>query len=414
MSAPDETTSGRDEERLDGAEGATLSSQLGLSEAVVEIGPGHPGLRRTLALAGSTASFLVSLDDERIVDLEVEIGLGHRGFEKEVESGPWLRALPYVGRLGYAGGLIAEVAFCSGIEALAALKPPDRAVWLRMLGCELARATDHFSRLAAVSAAVALPAAEQCAQQGALQAARLLERVVGGGPFTSWVRPGGVRSGLPADFEACWAEGSRALEETVAAFDAVGVRNPTCVQRLRDVAPLAAKEALAWSVTGPALRATGVAMDRRRDRPCLAYDSVDFDVPIGERGDGYDRLRVVVEEIRQSLRIADQSVTLLGGLGAGALAVEDPCWRGDASDADASPDVPILPAGEVEVTMESSTGELGFLLVSDGSAEPRRVRCRAPSFFHAQALPGLLRGAQLEDLLPTVASMHLVSGECDR
>ena len=397
---------------------STLSSRLGLSGTVIEVGLTHPGLRRVLAGAGSTLGFLVTLDEERITDLEVEIGLGHRGFEKEVESGSWLRALPYVDRLGHAGAPIAAIAYCSGLELLAGLTLPDRAVWLRTLGAELARVTDHWARLAAVAAALELPAAEQTAQEGALQAAALLASTMGGGPFTDWVRPGGVARGLPEDFGEQWRAGRQTLDQTLACFDRLGVRNPTCVQRLRDVAPLSAEQALAWSVTGPALRATGLPTDLRRDAPYLAYGSVDFDVPIGERGDGYDRLLVVFEEVRQSLRIGDQCVALLESLGPGPISVDPPpgLAPGLASENGPGPVAePVgLAAGEVAVAIEASTGELGFLLVSDGSALPRRIRCRAPSFFHAQVLPLLLRGAELDDLLPTAAGLHIVSGECDR
>jgi len=397
---------------------STLSSRLGLSETVSEVGLTHPGLRRVLAGAGSTLGFLVTLDDERIADLEVEIGLGHRGFEKEVESGSWLRALPYVSRLGHAGAPIAAIAYCSGLELLAGLTLPDRAVWLRTLGAELARVTDHWARLAAVAAAIELPAAEQAAQQGALQAAALLASVMGGGPFTEWVRLGGVAQGLPEDFGEQWRAGRQTLDQTLGRFDRLGVRNPTCVQRLRDVAPLSAEQALAWSVTGPALRAAGLPTDLRRDAPYLAYASLDFDVPIGSRGDAYDRLLVVFEEARQSLRMVDQCIGLLASLGPGPVAVDPPPGLAPeaASVHDSEPGAePVgLAPGEVAIAVEASTGELGFLLASDGSALPRRIRCRAPSFFHAQVLPLLLRGAELDDLLPTAAGFHLVSGECDR
>lgn len=397
---------------------STLSSRLGLSETVIEVGLTHPGLRRVLVGAGSTLGFLVTLDDERITDLEVEIGLGHRGFEKEVESGSWLRALPYVSRLGHAGAPLAAIAYCSGLEMLAGLTLPDRAVWLRTLGAELARATDHWARLAAVAVALELPAAEQVAQQGALQAAALLASVMGGGPLTDWVRPGGVAQGLPEDFGERWRVGRQALDQTLARFDRLGVRNPTCVQRLRDAASLSAEQALAWSVTGPALRAAGLPTDLRRDAPYLAYGSLDFDVPIGSRGDGYDRLLVVFEEVRQSLRMVDQCVGPLASLGPGPVAVDPPPGlapeAASEQGAGSSAEPAGLPAGEVAVAIEASTGELGFLLVSDGGPLPRRIRCRAPSFFHAQVLPCLLRGAELDDLLPTAAGLHLVSGECDR
>jgi NADH-quinone oxidoreductase subunit D len=364
-------------------------------------------------------SFLVSLDDERIAGLEVEIGFGHRGFEKEVESVPWHRALPYVRRLGYAGGLMAEVGYCLAVEALAGVEIPDRAIWLRMLASELARVSDHFARLAAVSSAIGAPAGEAVAQQGQVEAARLLEAITACGTLGGWVRLGGVESAPVEGFAELWRRSRVALDETLIHFEAVAVDNPSCQRRLRDVASFSVEDCVSWSVTGPALRAAGTPGDVRRDAPYLAYAAVDFDVPIGENGDNLDRLLVVVEEIRQSLRIAEQCESLLASLGPGVVRLSEPGWGGalesDLSARSASVlEGPVIPAGEIAVSVESSTGELGFLLVSDGEGLPRRIRCRSASFMHAQAMPVMLLGARLDDLLPTAAMLHLVSGECDR
>ena len=397
----------------------SLSDALGFVGTVIEVGHSHPGVRRVLAAAGGTVSFLVSLDDERITDLEVEIGIGHRGFEKEVESLPWHRALPYVGRLGYAGGLLAEVGYCLAVEELAGVELPERAIWLRILASEIARVSDHFARLAAAATAIGLPAAEAVAQQGEVEAARLLEAFTGCGPLVGWVRLGGVAR-APADgFAERWRESHTAINTTLVGFEAVAINNPSCQQRLRDVASFSVEDCVAWGVTGPILRAAGMPADVRRDAPYLAYDSVDFDVPIGENGDNFDRLLVVVEEIRQSLRIVDQCQDLLASLGPGVIRLSDPGWgEPDGTDLSARSAVvlegPTIPAGEVAIAIESSTGELGLFLVSDGEGLPRRIRCRSASFLHAQAMPEMLRGARLDDLLPTAAMLHLVSGECDR
>lgn len=189
---------------------------------------------------------------------------------------------------------------------------------------------------------------------------------------------------------------------------------------MRDVAPLSPETCFAWSVTGPSLRAAGVERDLRRDDPYLRYASLDFEIPIGSTGDDLDRLLVVIEEIRQSLRIVDQCRSLLASLGPGVLEAGAPGARAAVDGARGAdpgePGVPKIevPAGEAWVAVEAPTGELGFHVVSDGEGLPRRIRCRAPSFFHAQALPVLLRGAALDDLLPTVALLHLVAAECDR
>jgi NADH-quinone oxidoreductase subunit D len=387
----------------------SLSDSLGFPETVVEVGMTHPGVRHAMTAVGGTTSFLVQLDDDRITDLEVEIGLGHRGFEKEVESTSFDHALPYVSRLGHAGGVIAETAYCLAVEALIGVALPDRAIWLRTLVNEIARVTDHFARLGAVMSAIGLLDAELAAQRAELEAARLLAFAVGRGPLAGWLRIGGVASALPEGFPERWSAGRVRLLEMLARFETIAVGNPTCQRRLRDVASMSVDDCLAWGVTGPSLRASGCPMDIRRDRPYLAYGALDFDVPIGESGDDLDRMLVVLEEIRQSLGMIEQCHKLLSSLGPGVVAVEG----AETAGASRLPGWEV-PAGESVATVESSTGELGFLIVSDGRGSPRRIRCRPPSFFHAQAMPQMLRGARLDDLLPTAALLHLVSAECDR
>jgi len=381
---------------------ASLSESLGFRETIVEVGMIHPGVRRVLCGLGGTISFIVSLDDDRMTDLEVEIGLGHRGFEKQVESRSWQRALPYLSRLGYGGGVLFEVAYCGAVEALAEIELPERAIWLRTLASEFARISDHFARLAAVAAAVELPAAESAAQRGAALTAQLQAHALGRGPLAGWVRLGGVASALAPGFAQSWSDARTAIEAELSRFEVVGLHNPSLLRRLSGVGVLSAADCMVWSVTGPALRAAGNPMDLRRDAPYLAYGLVDFDVPIGEHGDATDRLLVVVEEIRQSLRILEQCQIRLAELGSGATLNES---LGEE---------PELGEGALAFGLESATGELSFFVVSDGQGLPRRIRCRAPSFFHAQALPAMLAGAPLDDLLPTVASMYILSPECDR
>jgi NADH-quinone oxidoreductase subunit D len=387
----------------------TLSERLGFRAAVVELGHTHPAVRRVMGGVGGTLSFLVTLDDDRIEALELEIGLGHRGFEKEVESRPWAEALPYVGRLGYGSGPIAQVGYCLALERLAGLEVAMRATRLRTLVCELARVVDHLARIAALAAAIGASAAERAVQQGERVAMKLLVAAVGGDPFGDWVLPGGVARDLSADFAAHWTQARTVLEATLERVDRLLLAHPTAALRLVDVAPLGAEACLALGITGPCLRAAGIARDGRRDAKLLAYDELEFDVPIGEQGDDYDRLAVVVEEVRQSLRLIEQSLRRL------AETSEGPVSDGAALRGPVEPSDLVVPAGEVALSIESSTGELGFFLASDGGgALPRRIRCRAPSFFHAQALPAALVHARLDDLLPTAALFHLVSGECDR
>lgn len=383
----------------------TLADRLGIRPAIVELGHAHPAVRRVLQGAGGTLSFLVTLDDDRIEALELEIGLGHRGFEKEVESRPWSEALPYVARLGWASGVIARVGYCLALERLAGIEVGSYATWQRTLVCELARITDHLARIAALASALAASAAERIARRAERTAMALLEAGIGGSPFLAGACPGGMTSPLPDRFDATWRAGRAELEGACARLSLLLLEHGSAIERLLGVAPLRAEEARGWAVTGPCLRAAGVAQDRRLGQPELAYAELDFAVPVGTRGDDFDRLAVVLEEIRQSLGLVEQCVARLSGLAPGPTT-----GRADALVAGEL----AVPAGEVECVLESSTGELGLRLVSDGGRVPRRLRCRAPSFFHAQALPTVLRGARLDDLLPTVALFHVVAPECDR
>ena len=377
----------------------SLSSRLGFPETTIEIGPTHPAIRRVMTPVGGTASFIVELDDDRITNLEVDIGLGHRGFEKQVESGSWDDALPYVSRLGWASGLHAEIAYCLAVESLAEIASPDRAIWTRMLVGELARVSDHYARLGATMAAIGLRDAENVANAGEELASEALVAATGGGPLVGFSCFGGIRRALPEHFLEGWSKQRSLIDDELTRFGSVATSNPTCTRRLRGVAPLVPEDAIAWSVTGTALRASGISADVRKDRPYLAYGALEFDVPAGEQGDDLDRMLVVIEEIRQSLGMIDQCHKILSSLGPGEV-----CVSGEV----------IIPEGEAVATVESSTGELAFFVVSDGVGLPRRIRCRAPSFFHAQVLPTMMVGARLDDLLPTVALMHLVSAECDR
>lgn len=380
----------------------SLSGSLGFSQGVVELGIGHPALRRVFERTGGSCSFIVSLDDDRIAALEVEVGYGHRGFEKEVESRGWSEALPYVGRLGTGGGLAHAIGYCLAVEELSGIEVPDRAIWLRTLGCELARLFDHFLRLSTVAASASLPSAEAVADRGVEQVAVLMTNAFGAGELGSWIRFGGVSAPLCPEFAALWADARSELLGCLVAYERVGLANPSLSRRLRGVGRLSAASGHAWGVTGPALRAAGAPVDVRIDAPYLAYGSIDFEVPIAEEGDAFDRLLVVSAEIRQSLSIIDQCEGWLSELGPGAVSsrgVDDGFQ---------------VREGRLFRSTESSTGELGFGIVSDGGGLPRRIRCRAPSFFHSQALIEMLEGASLDDLLPTVASMHLVAAECDR
>jgi NADH-quinone oxidoreductase subunit D len=209
-------------------------------------------------------------------------------------------------------------------------------------------------------------------------------------------------------------------------FEDVVTSNRIFVDRLKGTGIISKEECLRYAVTGPILRSAGVPLDLRKSEPYLVYDEIDFDVPIGEVGDNYDRYLVVVEEMHQSLRIVEQCLVKLVSLGPGPVDAHDPRVRWPAKGKvfnrmeeliqqfKSVTEGPLVPAGEAYFAIESANGELGFYLVSDGSAVPVKVRCRPPSFLNLAPMPGMLIGSLLGDLIPTFDFINMIGGECDR
>jgi NADH-quinone oxidoreductase subunit D len=398
---------------------ATAERDLHTEHQVLNMGPSHPATH-------GTVKFLIELDGERIVKLDVQVGYLHRGFEKECESGTWYQAIPYTDRLNYNSAVLANLGFCMGVEKLLGIEVPLRCQWLRMLAGELARISDHLTRCGAACLELQAMTPFLYGIEARELIWDLLEALCGARVTSNYVRIGGVKHAMPADFPAQ----SRALIAKTRAllrdFDSVVTRNRIFVDRLRGTGVLSKEDCIAYGVTGPLLRAAGVALDLRKDEPYLCYDRVDFDVPIGEVGDNYDRYLVCLEEMQQSLRIVEQCLEHLDELGPGPVGIDDPRVRWPAKGRvfnhmeeliqqfKSVTEGPRVPRGEAYFAIESANGELGFYLVSDGSAVPYKVRCRPPSLLNLAPLEKMVQGALLGDLIPTFDFINMVGGECDR
>ncbi len=403
------------------AEGARARprSDLHAEHQVLNMGPSHPATH-------GTVKFLIELDGETIVDLEPQVGYLHRGFEKECESGSWYQAIPYTDRLNYNSAILCNTGYVMAVEKLLGIETPERCQWLRVLASELSRLGDHLTRCGAACLELqamtpflyGIEARELCWD--------LQEMLCGARVTSNYVRIGGVKHDLPEAFPAAYEEISAKIRTLLRDFERVVTRNRIFVDRLRDTGVISREDCLRYAVTGPVLRAVGVPLDLRKDEPYLVYDQVDFDVPVGEVGDNYDRYLVCVAEMHQSLRIADQCMARLGRLGPAPVDVDDPAVRWPAKGRvftrmeemiqqfKSVTDGPQVPAGEGYFAIESANGELGFYLVSDGGARPVKVRCRPPSFVHMAPLPLMVRGAMLADLIPTFDFLNMIGGECDR
>ena len=396
-----------------------LERDLHTEHQILNMGPSHPATH-------GTVKFLVELDGETIVDIDVQVGYLHRGFEKECESGTWYQAIPYTDRLNYNSAILANIGYCLAVEKLLGIEAPERCQWLRTLAGELARVADHLTRCGAACLELSAMTPFLYGIEARELTWDLCEALCGARVTSNYVRIGGVKHGMPPGFPSVCREHVARIRQLLSDYDDVVTQNRLFVDRLRGTGVIAREELLRYAVTGPLLRAAGVPLDLRKDQPYLQYTEVDFDVPVGEVGDNYDRYLVCVEEMQQSLRIVEQCVTRLEQLGPGPVDVDDPRVRWPAKGRvfnameeliqqfKAVTEGPLVPPGEAYQAIESANGELGFYVVSDGSAVPWKVRCRPPSLINLQPMPIMLRGSLLADLIPTFDFINMIGGECDR
>ncbi len=396
-----------------------FEDDLHTEHQILNMGPSHPATH-------GTVKFLIELDGESVIDLDIQVGYLHRGFEKECESGSWYQCIPYTDRLNYNSAILANLGFCLGVEKLLDLETPERCQWLRVLSAELARLADHLTRCGAACLELAAMTPFLYGIEARELTWDLCESLCGARVTSNFVRIGGVKHDMPSAFPALCRENIAKIRELLEDFDKVVTGNRIFIDRLKNTGMLEKEKLVAYGVTGPLLRAAGVPLDLRKSQPYLVYDQLDFDIPVGEVGDNYDRYLVCVEEMQQSLRIVEQCLAKLEALGPGPVNVLDPRVRWPAKGRvfnnmeeliqqfKAVTEGPMVPAGEAYAAIESANGELGFYLVSDGSAKPVKVRCRPPSLINLQPMPQMIQGCLLADIIPTFDFVNMIGGECDR
>jgi NADH-quinone oxidoreductase subunit D len=385
----------------------------------VNFGPNHPSTHGVLRL-------IVDLDGEDVVGLEAVIGYLHTGFEKNMEQKTWWKAITYPARIDYVSFQYNELVFVLAIEQLLGLETPPKAQWMRMCLCELVRIHSHLVYLG--TAALELGAISMfwyCFRERDL-ILDLFEMVGGTRMHTRYFQAGGLAEDIPRGFFPQARAFCEWMPKAVDEYEALVDRQQIWLQRTKGIGLLSAEDALALGQSGPVLRASGVDWDLRRDQPYLAYDQVDFRVPVYEHGDVYDRYRVRVEEMRESVRIIAQCVERLEPM-------EGEPWIADDRKVVLPPREELhtsmeslihhfkivtegyrVPEGEVYVTVESPRGELGCYVVSDGGPRPWRVKFRAPSFVALEATATCMRDALIADMIAIVGSLDTVMGEVDR
>ena len=396
-----------------------LERDLHTEHQILNMGPSHPATH-------GTVKFLIELDGETIVNLDVQVGYLHRGFEKECEAGSWYQAIPYTDRLCYTSAILCNLGFCMAVEKLLELETTERCQWLRVLSGEISRVSDHLTRCGAAALELQAMTPFLYGIEARELTYDLMEILCGARVTTNYIRIGGVKHDMPAGFPAAARELIPKIRSLISDFGGVVTQNRIFVDRLKGTGVISKKDCIDYAVTGPILRSAGVPYDIRKDQPYLVYDQVDFDVPVGEVGDNYDRYLVVVEEMHQSLRIVEQCLARLEKTGSEPVNVDDPRVRWPAKGPvfnrmeeliqqfKSVTEGPRVPAGEAYLAIESPNGELGFYLVSDGSAVPYKVRCRPPSLINLAPLPLMVRGDMLADIIPTFDLINMIGGECDR
>lgn len=382
----------------------------------LNMGPSHPAMHGTVRI-------VLELSGETIVKSDVQIGYLHRGFEKMCERGTWAQVFPYVDRLNYVSPMLNNVGYALAVEKLCEIEVPERCQWYRMILGELARISDHLTCNGAMAMELGAFTPFLWYIKAREMVWDILEEETGARLTHSFGRIGGMANPPTPALKSMCREAIPAILKLVEEGEVMLLKNRIFIDRLENVGNISGRDAIALSWTGPCLRSTGVAYDVRKVHPYLKYDEVDFDVPVGTRGDNMDRFLVRLGELRQSCRIILQACDRMAD--DGPVNVDDPrvvlppkqdvytTIEGTIQHFKLVMEGAKVPKGEVYSYTEGGNGELGFYLVSDGTGTPHRVRVRPPCFPITQGLSDLINGAMLSDIVPTFGSLNMIGGECD-
>jgi len=382
----------------------------------VNFGPNHPSTHGVLRL-------VVDLHGEDVVGLAAVVGYLHTGFEKNMEQKSWWKAITYAPRIDYLSFQANELVFVLAVEKLLGIEVPSRATWMRMLLSELNRIHSHLVWLG--TAALELGAISMfwyCFRERD-RILDLFELVAGFRMHTRYFQVGGLAEDVPPGFWDECATFVEVMPKAVDEYEALVDRNEIWLERTQGIGLLSPDDAIALGQSGPVLRGSGVDWDLRRVQPYLAYDQVDFRVPVYGEGDVYARYRVRMEEMRESVKIVEQAMRRMPGgpwIADDRKVVLPPREELHTSMESLIHHFKIVtegfrvPEGEVYVTIESPRGELGCYVVSDSGPKPWRVKFRAPSFVALEATATCMRNALIADMIAIVGSLDTVMGEVDR
>src|SRR5690606_32718085 len=388
-----------------------------ITNYTINFGPQHPAAHGVLRM-------VMELDGEIIERVDPHVGLLHRGTEKLIEYKTYLQALPYFDRLDYCSPLGMEHSYVLAIEKLLDLEVPDRAQYLRVLFAELTRICNHMLNIGSHVMDVGAMTPNLWVFELREDCLNFFERASGARMHSAYFRPGGVHQDVPEKLLydiGEWCE--KRLPKLFGDAMSLVIDNRIFKQRNVDIATVSKEDALAWGFSGPMIRGSGIAWDLRKSQPYDAYAKMEFEIPVGTRGDCYDRFMVRVQEVYQSARIILQCINAMPS---GPIASLDrkvvPPKRGEMKQSMESlihhfklyTEGFHVPAGEVYVATESPKGEFGVYLVSDGTNKPYRCKIRPTAFSHLQAMDFMMKGHMLADTTAVLGAMDIVFGECDR
>ena len=393
-----------------------LDDPLHSRTMVINMGPAHPATHGTVRL-------VIELDGERIEKCDVDVGYLHRGFEKQCENCDYNQVIPYTDRLNYVSPIINNVGYCIAVEKLFGVQVPERCEFIRVIMSEISRITDHLTCVGAASMELGAFTVMLYLMQAREELYDLIEMVTGARLTISYTRVGGVRDDLPDGFREEVLRRFEKVKRHLDDADGLLSTNRIFADRMNNVGVISAEEALQYSLTGPMLRASGVNYDVRKAFPYSGYEKFDFEVPLGTKGDNFDRFNVRVLEIYQSMSIVEQA---LRKIPEGPIRIDDPRIIQPAKDEVYDSIEGMIsqfevvfrgvqpPSGDVYFPCEGGNGELGFYIVSDGSGKAYRIRVRPPCFIHMAIVGPLIEGHTIADIVPTFGMVNMIGGECDR
>ena len=391
-------------------------SETQIKNMTLNFGPQHPAAHGVLRL-------VLEMDGEVVERADPHIGLLHRGTEKLIEHKTYTQALPYFDRLDYVSPMCQEHCYSMAVEKLLGCDVPLRARYLRVIFSEFTRILNHILNVAtqAIDIGATTPLLWMFEERERIL--EFYERASGARFHSAYIRPGGLHQDIPAGMEDDMLEFCQGFEKVIDDVETLLTNNRIWKQRTVDVGVVTLDEAQSWGFTGVMLRGSGAAWDLRRAEPYEVYSQFDFDIPVGQNGDCYDRYLCRMDEMRQSLRIIVQA---LAKLPKGPVMVNDPKVappkRGDMKHSMESlinhfklyTEGYRVPEGETYTAVEAPKGEFGVYMIADGTNRPYRLKIRAPGFPHLQGLDFMSKGHMLADVSAIIGTLDIVFGEIDR